>query len=48
MATVQVATAIIVTIKASNSLLNSGTVGVAEADADAEVGDGEALGFAGS
>ena len=45
----QVATAIIVTIKASNSLLNSGTVGVGEADAakvgDTEVDDGEAVGL---
>ena len=37
----QVATAIIVTITASNALLNSGSVGVGEADAD-KVGLGDA------
>ena len=45
----QVATAIIVTIKASDSLLNSGTVGVGEADAakvgDAEVDDEDGVGL---
>ena len=40
----QVATAIIITIKASDALLNSGTVGVGEADAT-EVGDVDGVGL---
>ena len=40
----QVATAIIVTIKASDSLLNSGAVGVGAADAT-EVGDVNGVGL---